>query len=124
MHPPWLVRFEHEVFVPVRCINNRDCDLDIHSDMIDRVNITFPICFSTIVSKNILLQQSVKWAVGKNVNSENAAIVYYDSYDDNGIIKSDPWYVIGYGKEGVASTEGSITLLAKSNMGLASCLNF
>ena len=61
--------------------------------------------------------------LGKNVNSENAAIVYYDSYDDNGIIKSDPWYVIGYGNEGVASTEGSITLLAKSNMGLASCLS-
>ena len=55
--------------------------------------------------------------LGKNVNSENAAIVYYDSYDDNGIIKSDPWYVIGYAAEGVASVDGNLTLLAKGNLG-------
>ena len=51
------------------------------------------------------------------MNTENAPIVYFDIYDNNGTKTSDAWYVIGYGPHGAASADGKITLLAKESLG-------
>ncbi|MCR5846847.1 MAG: InlB B-repeat-containing protein [Lachnospiraceae bacterium] len=56
-------------------------------------------------------------ALGAAVNTSNAATLYYDSYEESGILKSDAWSIIGYNTNGVASTDGRMTLLAKSYLG-------
>lgn len=56
--------------------------------------------------KNIQLGAS---ALENNANTSSAATVYYDS-------SSDTWRVIGYGGTGVASSSGTLTLIASGNM--------
>lgn len=48
-------------------------------------------------------------ALSDNVNTSSAATVHYDS-------NSDTWRVIGYGGDGVASSSGTLTLIASGNM--------
>lgn len=48
-------------------------------------------------------------ALSDNVNTSSAATVHYDS-------NSDTWRVIGYGGNGVASSSGTLTLIASGNM--------
>lgn len=56
--------------------------------------------------KNIQLGAS---ALEDNANTSSAATVHYDS-------SSDTWRVIGYGGTGVASSSGTLTLIASGNV--------
>ncbi|MCR5097927.1 MAG: LysM peptidoglycan-binding domain-containing protein [Lachnospiraceae bacterium] len=71
---------------------------------------TIPQLSETVLAagtgKNIQLGAS---ALEDNVNTSSAATVHYDS-------SSDTWRVIGYGGTGVASSSGTLTLIASGNM--------
>ncbi len=81
------------------------------------VALSVAICVTTIpglsatvyaagTGKNIQLGAS---ALEDNANTSSAATVYYDS-------SSDTWRVIGYNGTGVASSSGTLTLIASGNM--------
>lgn len=54
-------------------------------------------------------------ALNENVNTENAATIYFGKNDTD---QPGAWRAIGYDGNGVASAEGNMTLFAAGNMGL------
>ena len=79
--------------------------------------LTVATCITTIpqLSETVFAAETGKdiqlgaAALSDNVNSPSAATVHYDS-------NSDTWRVIGYGGNGVASSSGTLTLIASGNM--------
>ena len=54
-------------------------------------------------------------ALNENANTDNAATIYFGK---NGADQPTSWLVIGYDGSGVVSTQGDMTLLAASTMGV------
>lgn len=81
--------------------------------------LTVATCITTIpqLSETVFAAETGKdiqlgaAALSDNVNTSSAATVHYDS-------NSDTWRVIGYDGNGVASSSGTLTLIASGNMGL------
>lgn len=79
--------------------------------------LTVATCITTIsqLSETVFAAETGKdiqlgaAALSDNVNTSSAATVHYDS-------NSDTWRVIGYGGNGVASSYGTLTLIASGNM--------
>ena len=81
------------------------------------VVLTVATCITTIpqLSETVFAAETGKdiqlgaAALSENVNTSSAATVHYDS-------SSDTWRVIGYGGTGVASSSGTLTLIASGNV--------
>lgn len=79
--------------------------------------LTVATCITTIpqLSETVFAAETGKdiqlgaAALSDNVNTSSAATVHYDS-------NSDTWRVIGYDGNGVASSSGTLTLIASGNM--------